>query len=154
MQKHLKRGGSVTLRLTAEQRERWGRRAAGDGRDLSGWIRRVCDLASQCEQELPGTRLPTTVEDVERQMVGAKRAAESFSEMLVRDERDSEAGGARDAVKAARAFTRTSAPVVREGDLEREEIRDRAGQTKVRGKKECVEPVGPGIYCPSCGEKH
>lgn len=42
----------LTLRLTAEQRERWQQAADREGLPLSGWVRRRCDAG------LEGDALP------------------------------------------------------------------------------------------------
>lgn len=39
----------IYLRLSPEQLARWRAAAAADGRTLSGWLRRVADLAAEAE---------------------------------------------------------------------------------------------------------
>ncbi len=37
---------TIRLRLTAEEKAAWARAAEKDGRDLSGWLRRVANCAA------------------------------------------------------------------------------------------------------------
>jgi len=77
------RGGSITLRLTLEQRERWEREAKLEGRDLSGWMRRVCDLATggraEKREERAGTRVARVEGKVEGAVAIAKQAQKVFA---------------------------------------------------------------------------
>ena len=172
----------LTVRITAEQYERWTAAAGHAGLMLSDWVRRRCDASVWPGIEKPervedGQKISTPTVEVERREVrrggsvvdrildtthavlrkGSTSAVEEMvdSRSTPEPERlaDSDEGRVDEVDRQApRSRTRPFAGSSPARATKKSGVRGRRGGKAAGGK--CAQAVGPGIYCASCGERH